>query len=320
MQTKIKLPRANIPEMEKTIRFYNELGGCRGNKEIQDQGGHKNDTMINKVNEFLLFIGILEKCPGRKQQLTHAGSQLARALANNNKDDARICWRKIIAEHQSMRELLQDIKQLSPLDPVSLRKRIIKMHGTAKYAHDNTSGAKRIIEILQMSGLLLLDPNRNKYVVNDELLLQAISKPSPIIPYPSLKITSEVVEQAIRDAEELILSEGAPSGVDRMHTVLHGYLKTVCKTQGIQFPARAEVSELFALLRDNHPALQSTALGIKANEVTKILRAISKIIDALNPIRDRATLVHPNETLKQNESMLAIHAILTLLHYLNAKL
>ncbi len=45
---------------------------------------------------------------------------------------------------------------------------------------------------------------------------------------PSPAITSNVVDRAISDAETLIRTTGATSGVDRIHTALHGYLRAVC--------------------------------------------------------------------------------------------
>jgi hypothetical protein len=45
-----------------------------------------------------------------------------------------------------------------------------------------------------------------------------------------LTITNET---AIQDTKILIEKNGATSGVDRIHTVLHGYLKEVCKKAGI---------------------------------------------------------------------------------------
>jgi hypothetical protein len=44
---------------------------------------------------------------------------------------------------------------------------------------------------------------------------------------PDLRITSDVVERALADAETLIRSR-AVSGFDRVHTAFHGYLKAAC--------------------------------------------------------------------------------------------
>jgi hypothetical protein len=43
-------------------------------------------------------------------------------------------------------------------------------------------------------------------------------------------------------------------------------------------------------------------------------------MDALNPIRNTASVAHPNaDLLKKDEAMLVVNSARTLLHYLNAK-
>jgi hypothetical protein len=49
-----------------------------------------------------------------------------------------------------------------------------------------------------------------------------------LVATPKLPITSEIVESALRDAETLIQSNGAPNALDRVHTAFHGYLREIC--------------------------------------------------------------------------------------------
>lgn len=149
-------------------------------------------------------------------------------------------------------------------------------------------------------------------------IIQRLEGASPITA-PNLLITSEVVERAIRDAKTLIERNGATSGVDRIHTALHGYLKAVCKKENITVSDDPSLTELFKQLRDNHPALQIQ--GSRHDDIIKILRAISNILDALNPLRNKGSVAHPNENLLgEDEAMLVINSSQTILHYLNAKL
>jgi hypothetical protein len=76
---------------------------------------------------------------------------------------------------------------------------------------------------------------------------------------------------------------------------------------------------LFNLIRSKHPTL--AASGPRADDITKILRAMSTVMDVLNPIRNNASMAHPNDDLlEEAEAMLVIHATRTILHYLNGKL
>lgn len=136
---------------------------------------------------------------------------------------------------------------------------------------------------------------------------------------PTLQTSSVIVSTALADASELISSRGAVSGVDRMHTALHGYLRAVCLQAGIEVNRDASVTELFKVVREHHPALQD--LGARSEDIIKVLRALSTVIDALNPIRNRASVAHPNEELlDEPEAVLVINAIRTLLQYVDSKI
>lgn len=161
-------------------------------------------------------------------------------------------------------------------------------------------------------------PGRDK-VLQDELMavVRRLESGSSVSS-PSLKITTDVVERALKDAESLLKENGAISGVDRIHTALHGYLKGVCNDAGINYPDKAPIEDLFSLLRNNHPNLQN--LGARQGDITKILRGFAKVIDALNTIRNEASMAHPNDNLlDQDEARLVINAVRTILHYLDAK-
>jgi hypothetical protein len=138
------------------------------------------------------------------------------------------------------------------------------------------------------------------------------------VSFIATSITSDVVERAINDAETLIRTRGATSGVDRLHTALHGYLQKTCEDAAIAFDDGATMTVLFKRIRADHPAFQED--GPRAQDITQVMRAMSAIMDALNPLRNNASVAHPNEALlDEPEAMLAINAARTILHYLDAK-
>jgi hypothetical protein len=139
------------------------------------------------------------------------------------------------------------------------------------------------------------------------------------VPTPDLRITSEVVERALADAEALIRSNGAVSGLDRAHTAFHGYLKAVSADGGLACGNDAAMTEFFKSIRKGHPAFADTVAGGK--DVERILNAMASVVDAVNTLRNRGSVAHPNEELlAEPEAMLAVNAIRTLLHYLDGKL
>jgi Abortive infection C-terminus len=133
------------------------------------------------------------------------------------------------------------------------------------------------------------------------------------------RVTSEVVRRALADADTLIASSGATSAVDRTHTAMHGYLLALCSDAGITVPVDASMTALFKTLRRDHPKLAD--LGSRSEEITKVLNASASILDAMNPVRNRASVAHPNsDLLGDDEARLVISVSRSLLNYLDARL
>ena len=141
---------------------------------------------------------------------------------------------------------------------------------------------------------------------------QPVSTPTP-------KLTSNAVQAALADAEQMV-SQGRPvSAVDRAHTALHGYLKEVCTDAGItNIGADPSLTALVKDLIKNHPRFANT--GPHKDEIEKMFKGMCVICDALNPIRNRGSLSHANETLLEPaEASMAINAARTILHYVHQK-
>jgi len=134
----------------------------------------------------------------------------------------------------------------------------------------------------------------------------------------SLQTSYEVVHQALQDAEILLRNSNASSGIDRLFTALHGYMKFILDDAKLSYTDNASITSLYKVLRENHPAFQTS--GHRAQDIRKILQTMSAIIDALQPVRNRASLAHPNALLEEPEAMLVINSTRTLLHYLDSKI
>ncbi len=141
----------------------------------------------------------------------------------------------------------------------------------------------------------------------------------PLIVSHTPRITSEVVLRALVDAENLIQSSGPTSAVDRVHTVLHGYLIAVCEEAGIPYGERQTMVAIFRKLEAEHPKLAH--LGPRARDIEKVLNSFANILDALLPVRNQASVAHPNQVLLgEPEAKLVINAGRTILRYLDDKL
>jgi hypothetical protein len=74
---------------------------------------------------------------------------------------------------------------------------------------------------------------------------------------------------------------------------------------------------LYKNIRDNHPAFHTS--GHREQDIKRILQSMSTIIDTLQPVRNKASLAHPNPLLEEPEAMLVINSTRTILHYLDSK-
>lgn len=134
----------------------------------------------------------------------------------------------------------------------------------------------------------------------------------------ALLSASESVRRALDDADNLMRTSGPQSAVDRVHTALHGYLLSLCDDAGIAHGDRPTMNQLFKVLRAEHPSLGN--LGVREDDVAKMLGSMASILDALNPVRNNASMAHPNSSLVgEAEAVLVINTVRTLLTYFDAK-
>ena len=134
----------------------------------------------------------------------------------------------------------------------------------------------------------------------------------PVAPPPSPLGPAEVVSKALSDAVSLVGESGAASAIDRAHTAL------LCNEAQISVPPDATTTRLFKQLRQNHPALETS--GPRAEDITKIVQSLANVLDALSPIRNRASLAHPNVLLEEPEAMVALNATRTLFRYVQDRM
>jgi hypothetical protein len=201
------------------------------------------------------------------------------------------------------------------------------------YKYDGTT-RKRFIKILNESapnvqasileGVLTRFPAGSADIRTEERAEEirrwiARLRVGPQVEQPALRITSEVVERALLDAQELLRATGATSGVDRLHTALHGYLREVCLDGGIDTSEDASLTDLFKQVREGHPAFRD--LGPRSDDILRVLRALATILNSLNPLRNNASMAHPNlALLPEPEAMLVINAARSILHYVDEKI
>lgn len=136
-----------------------------------------------------------------------------------------------------------------------------------------------------------------------------------LIDFSTISLT-EVIGKAISDAE-LLMGEGKyDSAFDRVHTAFHGYLRKLLDNKGVAYEESDTLSQLYTKL---HTELSSNIGSTEIAElVKKSLRSASGVIAAINEMRNRHSLSHPNDDLLQKrEAEFAIRLIKDLSDYIN---
>lgn len=152
-----------------------------------------------------------------------------------------------------------------------------------------------------------------EFRVQDGKLVSA----APMVEPPLAPLEPEAaVSKALADAAALMGQSGAASAIDRAHTALHGYLRQLCAEAGIDTNPDDTTARLFKCLRQEHPAFKPQ--GPRSDDVTRVLNASATIVDALSPIRNKASLAHSNELLDEPEAAAALNAARTVFHYAQA--
>ncbi len=156
---------------------------------------------------------------------------------------------------------------------------------------------------------------QNAPAVAQELGLSVVHVPAPVRRLSA----SEVVERALKDADQLLQTNGAVSALDRVHTALHGYLLDVCAAAGLTAIPTAPIGSLFKTIRNEHPSL--VAMNKHDPQVDVVLGSLAGAVTALNTLRNNASVAHPNQVLLgEGEAMLMVNLVRTLFNYLETRL
>lgn len=125
----------------------------------------------------------------------------------------------------------------------------------------------------------------------------------------------ETLSSAIEDAQDFIRQGKYDSAVDRVHTVLHGYIFQLLETRGITANTEDGLPSLFSKLYtayENNIKPAEVGTRIKA-----ILRSASGMINAVNELRNNNTVAHPNgQLIQKREAQLVIRLVNAIVDYL----
>jgi HEPN domain-containing protein len=136
-----------------------------------------------------------------------------------------------------------------------------------------------------------------------------------VVDFSDIAIT-DVVKKAIADAEQFMMEGKYDSAFDRVHTAFHGYLRKILDNKQVSYEESDTLTQLYSKLHDK------IANEIKVVEIAelvkKTMRSSSGAISAINEMRNRHSLSHPNEyIIGKREAEFAIKIIKDISDYIN---
>src|SRR5690625_494 len=171
-------------------------------------------------------------------------------------------------------------------------------------------------DLLTQAASSIYDKQGNNVLVDTVLL--PLPEDREVIDFSQLKI-SDVVSQAIEDAESFMSGGEYQRAFDRVHTAFHGYLIEILKRYEITASRDENLSKLYNRIQTLiETEIQPVEL---ADMVKTTIRSSNGMINSLNEARNRHSLAHPNiNIIGKREAKLIIGITSTVTDYISGYL
>lgn len=175
----------------------------------------------------------------------------------------------------------------------------------------------------KLMGALLNYAVEEKLIAGKEALLDAcrravtrLQQDSPVAELDALAALSderdfETVAKAVREAIE----KNAPeSGLDRLHTFVIKYVRTLCTQHGLSVtrdkPLHSLFGEYVKCLRDGG--------HVESEMAVRILKSSISVLEAFNDVRNNRSLAHDNTILHYDEALLIFNHVASSIRFLGS--
>ncbi len=136
-----------------------------------------------------------------------------------------------------------------------------------------------------------------------------------VIDFTGISVT-DVIAKALEDAEGFMRDGKYDSAFDRVHTAFHGYLRKKLDNLGETYEESDTLNQLYNKL---HVYVSSNIAVDQSGLIKTTLRSASGVISAINDLRNRHSLAHPNGSLiTVREANLCIKLVKELSDYIES--
>jgi len=142
--------------------------------------------------------------------------------------------------------------------------------------------------------------------LKDELGVAEVDAIKPIEDTRDYKLLSESIKNHI-------LKDQPEAGLDRLHTYLVGYIRSLCTKHEIEYEKKESLNAIFGKYIKTLVKLKK----IESEMTIKILKFSISILDSFNFIRNNKSLAHDNESIADySESILIFNNINSLVKFI----
>jgi len=121
----------------------------------------------------------------------------------------------------------------------------------------------------------------------------------------------EAITRAVRDS---IAKNEPESGLDRLHTFVIKYVRTLCNERGLVVTREKPLHSLFG---EYVKSVQGSGL-IESEMTLRILKSSISTLDAFNDVRNNRSLAHDNPILNYDEALLIFNHVASSVRFLNS--
>ena len=138
--------------------------------------------------------------------------------------------------------------------------------------------------------------------------------PVPDLDALSAPVDERDFETVAKQVREVIAQNRPEAGLDRLHTFIIKFVRTLCEEHGIAVTREKALHSLFGeyvkrLRDDGHLESEMTA---------RILKSSISVLEAFNDVRNNQSLAHDNPILNYDESLLIFNHIASTIRFLRA--
>lgn len=180
----------------------------------------------------------------------------------------------------------------------------------------NSVVAKLLGDLLQYLAERDMNPEQEQLLENCRRVVLRLSESASVLEIEA--ITPNTSEKGFatlaKSVRESIEKNEPEAGLDRLHTFVLKYMRTLCQKHGITLEKDKPLHSLFG----EYVKRLADEGKIESEMTERILKSSISTLEAFNKVRNNQSFAHDNRILNYEESILIFNYVASTIRYLNA--